>query len=174
MGGSNTNDYSNNSNSNRHNDAASNNDDGWKRARSLPVELLRPGDGDTPAQKAVCRIRVADLLLIRMSYLAPPLSWQSEGGTLPGPPDACRWTAENRAAEIHAMAKAERQSGDVSQSRRDSRKGKGQKIDTAPPIEDCKPLEVNDETRWKSRVFDTSNTDKDLDSDDVVKKKALL
>jgi len=154
----------------RHNDGANNNDDGWKRGKSLPLELLCPGDGDTPPQKAVQRILLADLLGIRMSYLAPPLSWQSEGGTLPGPPDVCRWLSETRVADIDAMTKAERQSGDVSKRP----KPKKPQHDTAPPLEDCKPLQVNNDTRWKSKVFNHTAASEDLASDEDVNKKALL
>ena len=31
--------------------------------------------------------------------------------------------------------------------------GRGGAVDTAPALEDCKPLEINEETRWKSKVM---------------------
>jgi len=84
-------------------------------------------------------------------------------------------------AEIDAMAKLERVAGDVSQQRRGNGKGGGKKgggVDTAPALEDCKPLEVNDETRWKSKAFKEGGgeegEEEEVDSNEEVMKKSLL
>ena len=103
-----------------------------------------PGEGSSDAEKAVKRISVMDLLSIRLSNLAAPSSWE--------PPEACHWNSPTRISEIEETHKAERMGGDVSKQER--RRKKENPNDTAPPLEDCKPLEVNEETRWKAKVFD--------------------
>mmetsp|Transcript_21158 Transcript_21158/g.29638 ORF Transcript_21158/g.29638 Transcript_21158/m.29638 type:complete len:892 (+) Transcript_21158:386-3061(+) len=139
----------------------------WGRGKSLPVDLCKPGDGENETQKAVKRIHVEELLALRLSFVAPPLTWGKEE---PGPPDNCIWESPTRVQEIDAIVKAPRQYGDVSVTRRNK---KQQEVDTAPALEDCKPLEVNEETRWKSNVFKKED-EKEEDSDDVVLKKSLL
>merc|ERR1712194_28952 len=47
--------------------------------------------------------------------------------------------------------------------------------DTAPALEDCKPLEVNNETRWKAKIMDgkdTAESAEDVESAEEVLKKA--
>jgi len=143
--------------------------DGWQRGKSLPMDLLKPGEGDTDAHKKVQRIRLDELLVLRLSYLAPPLSWENSDESKPsGPPEVCRWIADERISEIDAMTKNSRLGGDVSQHRR-------KKKETAPPLEECKPLEVNEGTRWKAKVFNKGDTvDDDEDSNEVILKKSLL
>ena len=147
---------------------------GWTRGKSLPVELIKPGDGTTPEQKAVRRITVEELLSIRMSYVAPPLLW-IENPEL-APKDPAIWNSETRVAEIDAMHKAPRMAGDVSSSNKGRRGNQKDKNDTAPPLEECAPLEVNEETRWKASVFkkDKKNEDENVETDEEVLKKALL
>jgi len=89
-------------------------------------------------------------------------------------PRHCRWISETRVQEIDAMASKSRLGGDVSGGAR-----KKKKEDTAPPLEDCKPLEVNSETRWKARVFQAEGAgeaeeEKEAESDAVIIKKGLL
>jgi translation initiation factor 4G len=62
------------------------------------------------------------------------------------PHKECRWTDENREAEITALCSKVMELGDVS-------KNKKPQQDTAPPLEECKPLEVNEGTRWKSKAM---------------------
>lgn len=146
---------------------------GWTRGKSLPVELIKPGDGTTPVQKAVRRITVEELLSIRMSYVAPPLLW-IENPEL-APKDPAIWNSETRVAEIDAMHKAPRMAGDVS-SNKGRRGNQKEKNETAPPLEECAPLKVNEETRWKASVFNKEKKDEDenIDTDEEVMKKALL
>eukprot|EP00547_Thalassionema_nitzschioides_P016573 CAMPEP_0194244306 /NCGR_PEP_ID=MMETSP0158-20130606/10948_1 /TAXON_ID=33649 /ORGANISM="Thalassionema nitzschioides, Strain L26-B" /LENGTH=745 /DNA_ID=CAMNT_0038979751 /DNA_START=99 /DNA_END=2334 /DNA_ORIENTATION=+ len=129
---------------------------------SLDLKILNPGDGTTELQTSVMRRTSEYLLSLRLDYLDPPESFD--------PPVHCAWAnEEERKEEIAKLAQAARQGGDVSNNRRKPK-------ETAPPLEDCKPLEVNDETRWKSKVFDGKiEEEKDGElSDDEVMKKALL
>jgi len=160
-------------------------DGGWTRGKSLPVELLKPGEGTTPAQKAVVRITVEELLALRMSYVAQPLLWTEHPEFKP--PEPALWTSDTRVMEIDAMHKAPRMAGDVSNN---NNKGGGKrhhhhkdKNDTAPPLEECAPLEVNEDTRWKASIFnkdknntntDNNDNNKDAESDEEVLKQALL
>ena len=119
-------------------------DKSWSRGKVLPTDLLSPGEGSTDAEKAVKRISVIDLLSLRLSHLYAPSSWE--------PPETCHWNSPTRISEIEEIANAERMGGDVSKQER--RRKKENPNDTAPPLEDYKPLEVNEETRWKAKVFD--------------------
>ena len=130
--------------------------------------MCKPGEGSNDAEKAVVRHVAKDLLAMRLSYLAPPLSW---GDSEPGPPEHCKWDSPTRVQEIDSMSKAPRMGGDVGQQQK---RRKSQHNDTAPPLEDCKPLEVNDDTRWKAGVFNKDKPQEDEDSDEVITKKALL
>ncbi len=148
--------------------------DGWTRGKSLPLELLKPNEGKNEIEKAVARIVAEELLSLRLSFVAPPLAWgqaSDADGDGASPPDECRWEAATRVQEIDAITNAKRLGGDVSFKT----KKKRQESETAPPLEDCKPLEVNEETRWKATVFkkDGSGEEK-LDTDEVVLKKSLL
>ena len=142
--------------------------DGWQRGKSLPVELCTPNSGKTDAEKAVKRITAGDLLQIRLAFVAPPLSW---GEKEPGPPEQCLWDSPTRVSEIDAMAKAPRISGDATH---DGKRKKKKEVETAPPLEDCKPLEVNNETRWKAKVFNKDGEEVVDDTTEVILKKALL
>ena len=139
---------------------------GWKRGRLVPLPLIKPGEGETETRKRVQRVSFEELLQLRLSFVACPLAWEEDGV---GPPDECKWTDENRVQKIIALASVERSMKDPSEKQ----KKKSNANETAPPIEECKPLEVNDDTRWKAHVFDKEQT-KDDDSDDIVLKKALL
>ena len=131
--------------------------------------MCKPGEGKDDAEKAVVRYTAEDLLAARLSYLAPPLTW---GDTEPGPPEHCKWDDPTRVQEIDAMAKTGRMGGDIGLQQKRRR---AQQHETAPALEDCKPLEVNDETRWKAGVFDKdAKKEDDEDSDEVVIKRALL
>jgi len=132
----------------------------------LNLKLLQPGDGKTLSQTSVMRRTAEHLLSLRLDYLDPlEEDWD--------PPAHCAWSnEEERREEISKIAQASRQGGDVSQNN----KRRSTVKETAPPIEDCKPLEVNSETRWKSKVFE-KNTEEEKEvelSDDDILKKALL
>lgn len=152
--------------------APSNNDSGesgWQRGKLVPLDLLKPEEGDSDAAKQVKRINLGELLALRLSFVAPPLSWDEENGEgiKINSPKHCRWISDTRVQEIDAMASKQRLGGDVSQRKK-------RKEETAPPLEDCKPLQVNEETRWKANVFKKEGTDADVDSNEAILKKALL
>lgn len=164
------NDTKNNHRNKRHegNDQEAN--DGWQRGKALPLELLKPNEGKTDAEKAVARILYSELLAMRLSYVAPPLSWENKDENSPAAPEACRWVSDTRVQEIDASSKSQRVGGDVSMKRR-----KKQDNETAPALEDCKPLEVNNDTRWKASIFKKEEAEEtDEDSDEVVLRKSLL
>ena len=143
-------------------------DDGWQRGKLVPLDLIKPDEGDCDADKAVKRVTVLELLTMRLSFVAPPLIWENEG--VQGPPDECRWISDTRVQEIDSMANKQRLGGDVS-----SHKKKKKDIhDTAPKLEDCKPLEVNEGTRWMANVFKKEVEAVEEESDAAVLKKGLL
>jgi len=101
------------------------------------------------------------------------------------PPEAAAWIDEDRAETIARSHRTPRQSGDVSSSNNNNGNGgqgnggnspnrkhkhknnnNNNNNDTAPPLEECAPLSVNEETRWKAAVFD--------ESDEEILKQALL
>jgi len=152
---------------NKGGDDGGNEDKSWSRGKVLPTELLVPGEGSTDAEKAVKRISVMDILSIRLSSLGAPSSWE--------PPEACHWNTPTRISEIEETHKAERMGGDVSKQER--RRKKENPNDTAPPLEDCKPLEVNEETRWKAKVFDGKDNkadDEGEESKEDILRRAML
>jgi translation initiation factor 4G len=122
------------------------------------VTLLHPGDGDTPAQQQVLRYTVEHMLELRHFYVNPPPKFAA--------PEMLHWLSEERLAVI--ASRAPRKTGDVSKPRRIVK-------ETAPALEDCKPLEVNDTTRWKSKVFQgMEHVAKDETDDDVLKQALLI
>lgn len=148
------------------------NDEGgdWSRGKALPVELLNAGDGKSEKEKVVKRTSAEDLLAMRMSYLSAPLAWDNDEN-VEKPPDVVLWDTPTRVADIEASTKAPRMSGDVSvQNKRkgvggkDGRRGGHNNNDTAPPLEDCKPIAVNNETRWKAKVFEKPANGKDAEA----------
>ncbi len=152
---------------NKGGDDGGNEDKSWSRGKVLPIELLVPGEGSSDAEKAVRRISVMDILSIRLSSLGTPSSWE--------PPEACHWNTPTRISEIEETHKAERMGGDVSKQER--RRKKENPNDTAPPLEDCKPLEVNEETRWKAKVFDGKDgkaDDEGEESKEDILRRAML
>ncbi|GMH93520.1 hypothetical protein TL16_g12648, partial [Triparma laevis f. inornata] len=121
----------------------------WARGKALPVGLYEPKEDDK-----VQRFSAADLLAERLNFTAKPTS----GFTAP---DHVIWSDEDRVQQLIANATAGRIGGDV------SRKG-----ETAPELKDCKPLEVNEETRWKGKVL--GGDDAELSEYDAIIKTALV
>lgn len=147
-------------------DTGASDDAGWQRGKPLSIELCKPGEGRNDDEKAIKRITIDDLLALRLPNVEPPSNW---GDDEPGPPEEAAWTSPTRLSEIQALVNEPRTGRPV----------KRHQNDTAPPLEDCKPLEVNDETRWKARVFNETDKaddedDNDQEADDVILKKALL
>ena len=147
------------------------------KVRAVPLDLLTSGEGKSDTERLVVRIDVEDLLAMRMNYLAPPSSWEGEDATKP--PAACLWDSPTRISDIEEAYNAPRIGGDVSQ-REMAKQGGGRRHsthnDTAPALEDCKPLEVNDETRWKAKVMegDKEVLSEEADSNDEILRKAML
>lgn len=136
--------------------------------------MLGPGDGESLQQKAVKRYTLDVLLACRLDYTDKP---EPDSVVAFNPPNHCAWVDEARVEEI-TTSLGPRKGGEVS---RQAPRNKPIH-DTAPALEDCKPLEVNDETRWKSKVFhkdgagggdEEATAIADM-SDDEVLKKALL
>mmetsp|Transcript_2565 Transcript_2565/g.3594 ORF Transcript_2565/g.3594 Transcript_2565/m.3594 type:complete len:452 (+) Transcript_2565:243-1598(+) len=150
----------------RNNDNRNQNRNRRQESNHPPMPLLDlcvPGQGKTDAQKAVSRIIASDLMAVRLQFLDAP----EEGFD---PPDHCAWTSETRVTEIQEAHQGPNVLGDVSAEKRPRKKP----VETAPPLEDCKPLEVNDETRWKAKVFDPNAKETSEDSNEEILKKALL
>jgi translation initiation factor 4G len=141
--------------------------DGWQRGKLIPLDLIKPGEGDSDVKKSVKRIVAEDLLSLRLSYLDPPAIWDTRDDQEGTAPIACRWTADSRIEDIRTISNQQRLGGDVSSHRKGAKEN-----DTAPPLEECKPLEINEDTRWKATVFKKEKDNED--TDDVVLKKALL
>jgi len=76
------------------------------------------------------------------------------------PHPECQWTDENRAEIINQSSMKVMELGDVSKNSNAKSKNK----ETAPPLEACKPLEVNEETRWKSKAMKNSPSSTNLAS----------
>jgi len=114
------------------------------------VQLLEAtGMGQTPQQKSVIRIDAREFIRQRLQYVEPCQDFQ--------PHPQCRWTDENRMAEIQALCSRVMELGDVSKGGNQANK-KQPKHDTAPLLEDCKPLQVNEEKRWKSKAMERKST----------------
>ena len=142
------------------------------------VQLLEvTGIGGTPAQQAVKRISAKILIMARTKYLEAPAS-DTDGVKLFQPHPECEWTDENRSEIINQSSMKVMELGDVSKNPNAKSKNK----ETAPPLEECKPLEVNEETRWKSKAMKNSPSVGNLvpadkneeNTTEVVANKALL
>lgn len=118
------------------------------------VQLLEEtGLGQTPSQQKVIRINAREFVRQRLQYVEPCTNFQ--------PHQQCQWTDENRIAEIQALCSRVMELGDVSKDRSGNNaknNNKTSKHDTAPALEDCKPLEVNEEKRWKSKAMARKST----------------
>lgn len=115
-------------------------------------DLLSTGQGTTAEQKAVQRVTAEVMLSLRLSYLEPPARAFA-------PPEGCAWTNDpTRIPQIEEMAATRRQGGEVSKV--GPKQHNNNNINTtAPALEDCAPLQVNEETRWKAKVFASANSE---------------
>lgn len=132
------------------------------------VQLLQPGMGGTSAQKSVKRINAKDFIFLRPEFMDVDESRFN-------PHEECHWTDDDREDVILSLCSKVMELGDVSriQNRR--------QVDTAPPLEECTPLEVNEETRWKSKAMAHQTTnlidetaDAPPETEDEMISKALL
>jgi hypothetical protein len=103
------------------------------------VQLLnKSGLGKTKEQQKVKRIPAREFMRLRLQYL-------DITSDLPFTPhEQCHWTDDNRVEDIQNLSSKVMELGDV--SKRDPPV-------TAPPLESCTPLEVNEDTRWKSKAM---------------------
>ncbi|KAG7354711.1 MIF4G domain containing protein [Nitzschia inconspicua] len=161
---------SNNRRSNQASTASTNHQQEGRIERIIhkDVQLLKPGMGTTPAQMAVKRIDATDFILLRTKYM------DADEGRF-NPHEECHWTDDDREHVIQALCSKVMELGDV------SRIPKNKPSETAPPIEECAPLEVNEETRWKSKamIHQTSTLGDEIveappETEEEVIAKALL
>mmetsp|Transcript_16996 Transcript_16996/g.39227 ORF Transcript_16996/g.39227 Transcript_16996/m.39227 type:complete len:801 (-) Transcript_16996:638-3040(-) len=143
------NNYDNSNNKNNRRGNQNNNASNNQRIVIKDVQLLEvTGIGDTPAQQAVKRISAKILIMARTKYLEAPVS-DTNSIKLFQPHPECQWTDENRSEIINQSSMKVMELGDVSKNSNAKSKNK----ETAPPLEECKPLEVNEETRWKPKAM---------------------
>lgn len=90
-------------------------------------------------------------MMARTKYIEAPAP-DENGVEIFKPHPECKWTDDNRAEIINQSSMKVMELGDVSKNPNAKSKNK----ETAPLLEECKPLEVNDETRWKSRAMKKS------------------
>lgn len=174
--GRNNHDNGNNKNNRR---GSQNNGPNHQKIVIKDAQLLElTGIGSTPAQKAVKRISAKILIMARTKYLEAPAA-DDNGVELFQPHPECQWTDENRTEIIYQSSMKVMELGDVTKTHSAKSKNK----DTAPALEDCKPLEVNEETRWKSKAMKNSISAANLaagvteevdDSPEAVANRALL
>ena len=105
------------------------------------------------------RISAKILMMARTKYIEAPTP-DANGVEVFNPHEECQWTDENRAETINQSSMRVMELGDVSKNPNSKSKNK----ETAPPLEECKPLEINEETRWKSKAMNNSATSKTEDS----------
>ena len=150
-GGRNNNNNQNNQNNRRNNQSGgrgrggrgNNNNQNDERITIKDVQLLNDtGMGTTMAQQKVIRISAREFVRQRLQYVEPCKDFE--------PHAACHWTDPERIPIIQALCSKVMELGDVSKS---NSKNNNAKHDTAPALEDCKPLEVNEEKRWKSKAM---------------------
>jgi translation initiation factor 4G len=135
------------------------------------------GIGSTPSQRSVKRISAKGFIMLRTQYLEAP-DVDENGIKLFQPHPECHWIEDDRIEIINHSSMKVMELGDVSKNPNAKSKVK----DTAPPLEECKPLEVNEETRWKSKTMKSSlssanlaQTESDVvDSPEAAAVKALL
>ncbi len=167
-------------NNNKNNRRGSQNNSGSNHQRIVikDVQLLElTGIGSSPAQQAVKRISAKILIMARTKYLEAPGA-DANGVELFRPHPECQWTDEKRAEIIYQNSMKVMELGDVTKTHSAKSKNK----ETAPPLEECKPLEVNEETRWKSKAMKNSLSSTNLassvneeeDSPEMVANKVLL
>lgn len=150
------NNYDNRNNRGGRNNGGSNH----QRIVIKDVQLLGvTGTGTTPAQQAVKRISAKILMMARTKYIEVPTP-DTNGVEVFNPHSECQWTDENRVEIINQSSMKVMELGDVSKNPNAKSKHK----ETAPPLEVCKPLQVNEETRWKSKAMKVSSSSETQDT----------
>jgi len=135
-------------NDNRQNNQ-NNNGSNHQRIVIKDVQLLEmTGIGSSPSQRAVKRISAKGFIMLRTQYLEAPVVDENEVQLFQPHPE-CHWIDDDRFEKINQSSMKVMELGDVSKNPNAKSKFK----ETAPPLEECKPLEVNEETRWKSKTM---------------------
>mmetsp|Transcript_20394 Transcript_20394/g.31194 ORF Transcript_20394/g.31194 Transcript_20394/m.31194 type:complete len:805 (+) Transcript_20394:1042-3456(+) len=134
------------------------------------AELWKTGEGRTDEAKKIRRIPGPELLALRLAFLDAPTEWDQKEESEENLADVpvWRWVSDSRTKEIEEKTKGPRIGGDIKPTQR----RKSSVKETAPPLEECVPLEKNDETRWKAKVF--KGEFKEEETDEVIMKKALV
>lgn len=148
----------------------------WQKDNSSAVDyptadLWKTGEGGTEDAKKIRRIPGSELLALRLAFIDPPAEWdekKEDGEEEETEVPVWKWVADTRKKEIEEKTKGPRIGGDIkhTQKRRSNVK------DTAPPLEECAPIEKNDDTRWKAKVF--KGEFKEEITDEVIMKRALV
>lgn len=116
-----------------------NNHSNHQRMFHKDVQLLNErGVGNTKEQRLVTRLSAREFMRLRLEYLKITDSVPFN------PHEQCHWTDEDRVEVIQSSSMRVIELGDVSENNDPV---------TAPPIEDCVPLDVNEDTRWKSKAM---------------------
>jgi len=164
-------------NDNRQNNQ-NNNGSNHQRIVIKDVQLLEmTGIGSSLSQRAVKRISAKGFIMLRTQYLEAPAVDENEVMLFQPHPE-CHWIDNDRFEIINQSSMKVMELGDVSKNPNAKSKFK----ETAPPLEECKPLEVNEETRWKSKTMkdpssstNLAETESDVDnSPEAAAMKALL
>ncbi|KAL7503106.1 hypothetical protein ACHAXN_000944 [Cyclotella atomus] len=157
------------------NNKSESSDSSWSRGKVLPIELLTESSGNN--NNGILRISASTLLSLRLAHLSPPPSW----GTNNEEPE-CLWIDPDRTSAIEQQAEVPQTGGDVvfpskNTNTKNNRTKDSKEYETAPPMEECKPIEVNEETRWKAKVFDSKSSESDKtapDTNEEIVRRALL
>eukprot|EP00592_Proboscia_alata_P007131 CAMPEP_0194355702 /NCGR_PEP_ID=MMETSP0174-20130528/3572_1 /TAXON_ID=216777 /ORGANISM="Proboscia alata, Strain PI-D3" /LENGTH=957 /DNA_ID=CAMNT_0039125077 /DNA_START=111 /DNA_END=2984 /DNA_ORIENTATION=+ len=188
-GGGHHHDNGNNNKGNRRRTGGKGHNDQWRQQNNPktlpPIDLLTQNDGD------VARFSSDDLLAMRLLFLTKPIQWDDEADTeVIKPPPIVRWEDDSREMEIRDSATTPRMMGDIQinqekkkndnkNNNNNKNKGRHNDNDTAPPLEDCAPIQRNEDTRWKAKVFTQDGKDETKDenvaeSNEEILRKALL
>ena len=150
--------HGNNRNGSNHNN--NQNSGGGKVERVIIKDarlLEETGLGDTPARQAVIRISARHFMNVRLQYLEAPADFV--------PHSQCHWTDKTRVEELQALSSKVMELGDV--SKKNARENSNAANSSLPSLEECKPLEVNEETRWKGKKLKETKGEARKDGEDV-------
>eukprot|EP00934_Nitzschia_sp_Nitz4_P002937 Nitzschia sp. Nitz4//scaffold149_size55946//51987//54625//NITZ4_006605-RA/size55946-augustus-gene-0.69-mRNA-1//1//CDS//3329536842//2927//frame0 len=118
-----------------------------RRISHKDVQLLEEtGVGLNNEQRKVIRIAANEFVRQRLQYIDPIDETSC-------PNKLCLWTDEKRVEIIQSLCSKVMELGDVTH-----KKNSKPRHDTAPPLEECAPLAVNEDTRWKSKAMEQKSS----------------
>jgi len=180
----------NNKNSNRRNNDKNNRDNrqgkkGGRRNQNknrevnfrsiVGVELYKLGDGNTDEEKGIQRMDASALLALRLLYLDAAPSPEFN------PPEYALWDSPTRVQDIKAISLlGSNAAAKAGINNAGNKSGPGANNASDAPAEEpvVAPLVVNEETRFKAKIFlkDAKKAEEleEEDSTEVILKKALL